>query len=85
MPGPEHMLLAGVGRSTDLDALLAAGERAARVRDCIRIRLEVRADNQAAQALDGNAGYRRDGQRAGCFADGVDARLYGKPLDVPTG
>lgn len=70
----------GVGRR-----LLAAAERAARSRDCARIRLEVRADNLAAQALYETAGYRRCGQRKGYYADGADAWLYQKPLETAPG
>ncbi len=67
----------GVGRR-----LLAAAEHAARARDCTRIRLEVRADNRAAQSLYESADFRRCGQRTGYYADGADAWLYQKTLQA---
>jgi len=63
--------------------LLEAAEHAARARDCTRLRLEVRADNRAAQALYEQAGFRRYGQRTSYYADGTDAWLYEKPLPLP--
>ncbi|GAB3032822.1 hypothetical protein GCM10027285_14520 [Oleiagrimonas citrea] len=65
----------GLGR-----LLLDAVEQEAREHDCERVRLEVRADNAAAQALYERCGYTRCGQRTGYYEDGADALLYEKPL-----
>jgi len=65
----------GIGRR-----LLDAGERESAKRGCIRVRLEVRTDNRAAQALYEGHGYRRVGQRPGYYEDGADAWCYEKCL-----
>jgi [ribosomal protein S18]-alanine N-acetyltransferase len=65
----------GLGRK-----LLQACERQALARRCTRLRLEVRADNRAAQTLYERNGYLRRGQRPGYYADGSDAWLYEKVL-----
>lgn len=67
----------GVGRR-----LLDACEREAGRRGCTHVRLEVRVDNQAAQALYEGRGYRRTGQRVGYYEDGVDAWRYEKRIDA---
>ena len=66
---------AGIGA-----ALLAAAERAARTRGSRAMRLEVRADNPAAQRLYERRGYRRFAVKAGYYEDGHDAFRYEKPL-----
>lgn len=58
--------------------LLAAVERAARQRGCKRLRLEVRADNTAAQRLYERAGYRLFGLHRAYYEDGTDAQRYEK-------
>ena len=68
----------GVGR-----ALLAACEQRAAGRGCTQLRLEVRADNRAAQTLYQHAGYCRRGLRAGYYEDGGDAWLMEKTLAAP--
>ena len=60
--------------------LLAAVEQAARRRGSKRLRLEVRADNAAAQRLYERAGYRQFGMRDAYYEDGADAQRYEKPL-----
>lgn len=65
----------GLGR-----VLLAAAERAASNRDCEVLRLEVRADNHAAQQLYEGCGYCCFGLRRGYYEDGDDALRYEKPL-----
>ncbi|HEU4665250.1 MAG TPA: GNAT family N-acetyltransferase [Dokdonella sp.] len=65
----------GIGR-----ALLDAAEQAARARGSRRLRLEVRSDNLAAQALYERAGYRAFGAHAAYYEDGADARRYEKAL-----
>jgi len=61
--------------------LLDACEREAAKRGCTRVRLEVRDDNRAAQALYERQGYRRCGRRAVYYEDGADALRYEKRLD----
>jgi ribosomal protein S18 acetylase RimI-like enzyme len=68
----------GIGR-----ALLDAAEQAARARGSRRLRLEVRSDNVAAQALYERAGYRAFGVHPAYYEDGADARRYEKPLAAP--
>ena len=70
-----HARGAGVGES-----LLAAAERAARARRKTLIRLEVRAENRAAQRLYEQRGYRQFGARAAFYEDGHDALRYEKTL-----
>lgn len=53
--------------------LLAAAVDAAWAAGCTRIFLEVRADNDAALALYGSAGFRRLGRRSRYYRDGTDA------------
>ena len=53
------------------EALLAAAERHARTRGAIAMRLEVRADNAAAQRLYERRGYRRFGIRRRYYEDGA--------------
>jgi ribosomal-protein-alanine acetyltransferase len=66
---------AGVG-----DALLVAAERLARQRAATTMRLEVRADNAAAQRLYERHGYERFGARSRYYEDGCDATRYEKAL-----
>ncbi|BAI72058.1 acetyltransferase [Azospirillum sp. B510] len=65
----------GVGRR-----LLAALEKAAAAHGCIGVRLEVRADNAAAIALYGSAGYRRFAIHPDYYEDGMAALRLQKPL-----
>lgn len=60
------------------EAMLAAAERHARTRGASAMRLEVRTDNAAAQALYERRGYRRFGVRPGYYEDGRDALRYEK-------
>lgn len=60
--------------------LLSAVEQAARRRGSRRLRLEVRADNAAAQRLYERAGYHAFGRHAAYYEDGADARRYEKSL-----
>ena len=66
---------AGVG-----EALLSAAERGARLRGSTSLRLEVRADNTAAQNLYDGRGYRRFGRKDGYYEDGAAALRYEKAL-----
>jgi ribosomal-protein-alanine acetyltransferase len=61
-------------------ALLAAVELAARRHGSRRLRLEVRADNAAAQQLYRRNGYRPFGTHRGYYEDGQDAQRYEKAL-----
>ncbi len=61
-------------------ALVEAAEAAARQRGCRVLRLEVRADNQAAIALYQRMGYRRIGCLEGYYEDGADGWRYEKQL-----
>ena len=61
-------------------ALLEATERAARMRRCRSLRLEVRTDNRAARRLYETRGYRHLVHRPGYYEDGSDAHRYEKPL-----
>ena len=65
----------GLGR-----ALLGAAEAAARAHGCRRLRLEVRADNEAAQALYERAEYRRFESVPDYYEDGEAAHRYEKVL-----
>lgn len=65
----------GLGRS-----LLAAAENTARDQGCGRLRLEVRADNRAAQALYEKAGYSRFETVPDYYEDGEAAHRYEKVL-----
>ncbi len=65
----------GLGR-----ALLAAAEDAARGRGCDRMRLEVRADNEAARRLYERAGYARFAVVEDYYEDGTAAWRYERPL-----
>jgi ribosomal-protein-alanine acetyltransferase len=62
------------------DALLASAERSARKRGSSTMRLEVRADNVAAQRLYERRGYRQFGIRRDYYEDGADALRYEKAL-----
>ncbi len=68
----------GLGR-----ALLSAAEAGARARGCDRLRLEVRADNEAARRLYDRAGYVRFAQEADYYEDGTSAWRYEKALAPP--
>lgn len=75
----------GIGRR-----LLEAAEQAARARDCIHLRLEVRRDNAAAIALYEQAGYRAFGVYADYYEDHMEAvrlqkRLGGSGPSAPIG
>ena len=65
----------GLGRQ-----LLAAAEERAKERGCRRLRLEVRADNRAAQRLYEQAGYARFETVRGYYEDGEAAYRYEKRL-----
>lgn len=65
----------GLGRN-----LLAATEQAALENGCTRLRLEVRADNAAAQHLYASTGYRRFATVADYYEDGQAAWRYEKAL-----
>jgi ribosomal protein S18 acetylase RimI-like enzyme len=72
------------------ERLLAAAERAACRRGSTRLRLEVRADNAAAQQIYARRSYRLFGSRPGYYEDGRDALRYEKALvrsgrDAPHG
>jgi len=73
-----HARGAGIG-----ELLLAAAERAARARGKSLIRLEVRAENAAAQGFYERRGYRRFGTKPGFYEDGHDALRYEKALARP--
>ena len=60
--------------------LVAAAEEAARERDSVYIRLEVRKDNAASIALFEQAGYRRFGEYDDYYEDHMDAFRYEKRL-----
>lgn len=62
------------------NALLEAGERAARRFGCQQLRLEVRRDNGPAQRLYERRGYRLIGERPGYYEDGEDALRFEKSL-----
>jgi ribosomal protein S18 acetylase RimI-like enzyme len=53
--------------------LVAAAERAAASRQCVRMRLEVRKDNMASRRLFKSAGYRMFGRHPRYYQDGMDA------------
>ncbi|MCW9057674.1 MAG: GNAT family N-acetyltransferase/peptidase C39 family protein [Gammaproteobacteria bacterium] len=61
-------------------ALVAAAEEAARERDSVYIRLEVRKDNAASIALFEQAGYRRFGEYDDYYEDHMDAFRYERRL-----
>lgn len=61
-------------------ALVAAAEDAARERDSVYIRLEVRKDNAASIALFEQAGYRRFGEYDDYYEDHMDAYRYERRL-----
>ncbi|KFL37544.1 GNAT family N-acetyltransferase [Arenimonas donghaensis] len=63
----------GLGRR-----LLADAEAQARAAGCRGLRLEVRQDNPAANALYVAAGYRRLGALPGYYDDGADGWRYGR-------
>jgi ribosomal-protein-alanine acetyltransferase len=65
----------GLGRQ-----LLAAAEERAKERGCGRLRLEVRADNRAAQRLYEKAGYARFETVPDYYEDGESAYRYEKVL-----
>ena len=67
----------GVGTGA---VLLSAVEQAVRRRGSRRLRLEVRADNAAAQRLYERLGYRRFGTHHSYYEDGADARRSEKNL-----
>jgi [ribosomal protein S18]-alanine N-acetyltransferase len=68
----------GIGR-----ALMAACERYAAAQGRVALRLEVRADNDAAIALYHRLGFRQFGRYANYYADGAPALRFEKPLDLP--
>lgn len=68
----------GLGRH-----LLMAAEADARQHGGERLRLEVRADNEAAQRLYDRAGYRRFAIVEAYYEDGADAWRYEKSLNPP--
>ncbi|NRR30628.1 GNAT family N-acetyltransferase [Oxalobacteraceae bacterium] len=61
-------------------ALVTAAEAEALARGCTRLRLEIRPDNQASQALFHACGYRVFGSYADYYEDGADALRLEKPL-----
>ena len=61
-------------------ALVAAAEEAARERDSVYVRLEVRKDNAASITLFEQAGYRRFGEYDDYYEDHMDAFRYEKRL-----
>jgi ribosomal protein S18 acetylase RimI-like enzyme len=61
-------------------ALLADAEAGARARGCDRLRLEVRADNRAAIALYGKAGFEPFDRVPGYYQDGAEALRMEKRL-----
>ena len=61
-------------------ALLKAAEDAARHRNCVVMRLEVREDNAAAIRLYGASGYLPAGRVADYYEDGCAAVRFEKPL-----
>ena len=65
------------------ETLLHAAELAAARRDGRALRLEVRAENAAAQRLYERNGYRRIGERRGYYEDGATAMRYEKALPRP--
>ena len=67
---------AGLGRT-----LLEAAEAEARAHGCLRLRLEVRADNVPAQRLYDHAGYRRFKVIEDYYEDGTAAWRYEKALE----
>ena len=62
------------------EALLDACERAARLRGCDRLRLEVRRDNVVAERLYQRRGYQLFAQRPDYYEDGETASCYEKAL-----
>ena len=68
------------GRRGVARRLLAAIEAEAARHGCDRLRLEVRADNEAAQRLYEGAGYRQFETVPDYYEDGAAARRYEKPL-----
>lgn len=60
--------------------LLAAVEGAARRRNAVRLRLEVRADNRQAIRFYEKAGYTPIGRRPDYYSDGMTALLYARDL-----
>jgi ribosomal protein S18 acetylase RimI-like enzyme len=67
------------GRGTG-QLLLTAAEESARERGCLRLHLEVRADNRSAQRLYESAGYQPAGERLDYYEDGMTALLYRRAL-----
>lgn len=65
----------GIGR-----ALMTAAEDAARERDCVALRLELRRDNADALALYASLGYRQFEIHANYYEDHMDAVRMEKPL-----
>jgi|GEM_PF-272627 len=65
------------------ERLLHAAELAAARREGRALRLEVRADNAAAQHLYERNGYRPIGERPGYYEDGATALRYEKTLQRP--
>lgn len=66
------------------DALLGAVESVARAAGCTRLRLEVRSDNTAAQALYRRRAYQLERSLPGYYDDGADGVRLVKSL-VPSG
>lgn len=67
----------GLGRR-----LLATAIASARAAGCARLRLEVRPDNPAAEALYRNSGFLPIGRKRAFYGDGADALCFELPLDV---
>jgi ribosomal-protein-alanine N-acetyltransferase len=61
-------------------ALLLRAEQAALARDCDRLRLEIRHDNQASLCLFQQRGYRIFGQHSDYYEDGMAAHRLEKSL-----
>lgn len=64
-------------------ALLLQAEQAALERGCVRLRLEIRHDNQASLRLFQNRAYRIFGQYAAYYEDGMAAHRLEKTLTRP--
>jgi ribosomal-protein-alanine N-acetyltransferase len=68
------------GRQGVGSALMGACERYAAAHGCDLLRLEVRADNEAAIALYERLGFRQFGQYDSYYADGARALRFEKPV-----
>jgi ribosomal protein S18 acetylase RimI-like enzyme len=65
--------------------LLAVSEQRCRLRDCDRLSLEVREDNQAAIGLYERSGFRVLRRLRAYYADGGDGLRLEKPIGAPAG